>query len=196
MNSMAECPNCSCCPEETNPFGPLPRSDYADRFGPTTRDCIRLADTALRIKIEDDWSGGPGRSGNEMVFGGGKVIRESMGQSVVPRDPGKGKADTSAGSTAALPDTVITGVVVLDHWGIVKADVAIRDGDIVALGKAYNPETMNRLHDGGVSHNGIGPKPTDFVIGPDTEVIAGKDRILTAAWDRHARPLHLPRPDR
>lgn len=105
MNPMAECPNCSCCPEETNPFGPLPRSDYADRFGPTTRDCIRLADTALRIKIEDDWSGGPGRSGNEMVFGGGKVIRESMGQSVVPRDPGKGKTDTSAGSTAALPLT-------------------------------------------------------------------------------------------
>ncbi|AZS74965.1 urease subunit alpha [Streptomyces lydicus] len=191
---MAECPNCSCCPEEKTPFDPLPRPDYADRFGPTTRDCIRLADTALRIKIEDDWSGGPGRSGNEMVFGGGKVIRESMGQSVVPRDPGKGKTDTSAGSTAALPpDTVITGVVVLDHWGIVKADVAIRDGDIVALGKAYNPETMNRLHDGGLSHNGIGPKPTDFVIGPDTEVIAGKDRILTAGGiDTH---VHFICPD-
>ena len=150
MNSMAECPNCSCCPEEKGPFDPLLRPDYADRFGPTTRDCIRLADTALRIKIEDDWSGGPGRSGNEMVFGGGKVIRESMGQSVVPRDPGKGKTDTSAGRTAVVPpDTVITGVVVLDHWGIVKTDVALRDGNIVALGKAYNPETMNPLHDGG-----------------------------------------------
>ncbi|MFD3655639.1 urease subunit alpha [Streptomyces sp. NPDC058620] len=143
---------------------------------------------------EDDWSGGPGRSGNEMVFGGGKVIRESMGQSVVPRDPGKGMTGTSGGSTAEVPpDTVITGVVVLDHWGVVKADVAIRDGNIVALGKAYNPETMNPLHEGGVSHNGIGPKPTDFVIGPDTEVIAGKGRILTAGGiDTH---VHFICPD-
>ncbi|MFE9368090.1 urease subunit alpha [Streptomyces sp. NPDC006978] len=177
-----------------SPHAPLPRADYADRFGPTVRDRIRLADTALQIKIEDDWSGGPGRSGNEMVFGGGKVIRESMGQSVAPRDPGRGKNTTAAdGSVVLPPDTVITGAVVLDHWGIVKADVAIRDGHIAALGKAYNPETMDPLHEDGASHNGIGPKPTDFVIGPDTEVIAGNGRILTAGGiDTH---VHFICPD-
>ncbi|MFI2187381.1 urease subunit alpha [Streptomyces sioyaensis] len=188
---MAQCPECSCCQEELKPFDPLPRAAYADRFGPTTRDRIRLADTALQIKIEDDWSGGPEHSGNEMVFGGGKVIRESMGQSIAPRDPGV--TDKAAGSRVLPPDTVVTGVVVLDHWGIVKADVAIRDGNIVALGKAYNPETMNPLHENADSHNGIGPKPTDFVIGPDTEVIAGKDRILTAGGiDTH---VHFICPD-
>ncbi|WP_257138649.1 urease subunit alpha [Streptomyces sp. rh34] len=172
----------------------MTRPAYADRFGPTTRDRIRLADTALSVKIEDDWSGGPGRSGNEMVFGGGKVIRESMGQSVVERDPAKAGSGTSADpATAGPPDTVITGVVVLDHWGIVKADVALRDGNIVALGKAYNPETMNTLHDGAEPHNGIGPRPTDFVIGPDTEVISGKGRILTAGGiDTH---VHFICPD-
>ncbi|MEW9521337.1 urease subunit alpha [Streptomyces tubercidicus] len=173
------------------PFDPLPRADYADRFGPTTRDRIRLADTALQIKIEDDWSGGPGRSGNEMVFGGGKVIRESMGQSVAPRDPGE--SDKAAGSRVLPPDTVITSVVVLDHWGIVKADVGIRDGNIIALGKAYNPETMNRLYKGARKHNGVGPAPTDFVVGPDTEVISGKGRILTAGGiDTH---VHFVCPD-
>lgn len=91
------------------------------------------------------------------------------------------------------PDTVITGVVVLDHWGVVKADVAIRDGNIAALGKAYNPETMDPLHEEGTEHNGIGPRPTDFVIGPDTEVIAGKGRILTAGGiDTH---VHFICPD-
>lgn len=189
-----QCPDCSCCPEEPTAFDPLTRPAYADRFGPTTRDRIRLADTALSVKIEDDWSGGPGRSGNEMVFGGGKVIRESMGQSVVPRDPAKAKSGKSADpATAGPPDTVITGVVVLDHWGIVKADVALRDGNIVALGKAYNPETMNPLHEGAEPHNGIGPRPTDFVIGPDTEVISGKGRILTAGGiDTH---VHFICPD-
>ncbi|MCX4626351.1 urease subunit alpha [Streptomyces sp. NBC_01443] len=191
---MAQCPDCSCCHDEPKPSDPLTRAAYADRYGPTTRDCIRLADTALRIKIEDDWSGGPGRSGNEMVFGGGKVIRESMGQSIVPRDPGKARLGKPAGDTVAVPpDTVITGAVVLDHWGVVKADVAIRGGNIVALGKAYNPETMDPLHEEGASHNGIGPRPTDFVIGPDTEVIAGKGRILTAGGiDTH---VHFICPD-
>ncbi|MFJ8406081.1 urease subunit alpha [Streptomyces microflavus] len=172
----------------------MTRPAYADRFGPTVRDRIRLADTALSIRIEDDWSGGPGRSGNEMVFGGGKVIRESMGQSVVPRDPAKAKRGKSVGpATASPPDTVITGVVVLDHWGIVKADVALRNGNIVALGKAYNPETMDPLHEGAEPHNGIGPMPTDFVIGPDTEVISGKGRILTAGGiDTH---VHFICPD-
>ncbi|WP_432762243.1 urease subunit alpha [Streptomyces sp. NBC_01241] len=191
MNSVTECPDCSCCQETPKPSDPLTRAAYADRYGPTTRDRIRLADTALQIKIEDDWSGGPEHSGNEMVFGGGKVIRESMGQSIAPRDPDS--SDKAAGGRVLPPDTVITGVVVLDHWGIVKADVAIRDGDIVAFGKAYNPETMNRLHDGARKHNGIGPAPTDFVIGPDTEVIAGKGRILTAGGvDTH---VHFICPD-
>lgn len=94
------------------------------------------------------------------MFGGGKVIRESMGQSRVSRAEG-------------APDTVITGAVVLDHWGVVKADVALRGGDIVALGKAFNPETMNRRHDGHAV-------ATDIVIGPETEIIAGNGKILTA----------------
>ncbi|MEV0143759.1 MULTISPECIES: urease subunit alpha [unclassified Nonomuraea] len=145
---------------------PLTRTQYADRFGPTAGDRIRLADTNLRIEISEDWSGGPGRSGNEVIFGGGKVIRESMGQSCAPRDSAKFGAPQP-------PDTVITGAVVLDHWGVVKADVAIRDGRIVALGKAYNDETMDRLHDG---HE----RATDFLIGPETEVIAGNGKILTA----------------
>ncbi|KOU66833.1 urease subunit alpha [Streptomyces sp. MMG1533] len=171
------------------------REVYVDLFGPTTGDEIRLADTALRIKVTDDWSGGltkdpadpplvpapededngqgkdrskvsllTSRSGHEVVFGGGKVIRESMGQSATPRGDGED----------GPPDTVITGVVILDHWGVVKADVAIRDGRITALGKAYNPETMAKIHEGRTDG------PTDFVIGPETEVISGKGRILTA----------------
>ncbi|MPY47600.1 urease subunit alpha [Streptomyces acidicola] len=183
------------------------REVYVDLFGPTTGDEIRLADTALRIKVTDDWSGGlsrdrraglpvvpapdgkdtsdgkddcqgedeekvsplVSRSGNEMVFGGGKVIRESMGQSATPRGDGKD----------GPPDTVITGVVILDHWGVVKADVAIRDGRITALGKAYNPETMDKIHEGRTDWP-TRVRPTDFVIGPETEVISGKGRILTA----------------
>ncbi|MFI7704123.1 urease subunit alpha [Nonomuraea sp. NPDC049480] len=145
---------------------PLTRVEYADRFGPTAGDRIRLADTNLRIEVTEDWSGGPGRSGNEVVFGGGKVIRESMGQSCAPRDSAEPGAPQP-------PDTVITGAVILDHWGVVKADVAIRDGRIIALGKAYNDETMDPLHDG---HG----RATDFLIGPETEVIAGNGKILTA----------------
>jgi urease subunit alpha len=115
-----------------------------------------LADTNLLIEIEEDHCVG----GDESVFGGGKVIRESMGQSRVTRAEG------------AL-DLVITGAVVLDHWGIVKADVGIRDGRIVALGRAGNPDTMPGIHPG-------------LVIGPSTEVIAGNGRILTAgAIDTH-----------
>ncbi|NDU72370.1 urease subunit alpha [Actinomadura sp. DSM 109109] len=138
----------------------LERAEYADLYGPTAGDRIRLADTDLRIEITEDWAGGPGHSGDEVVFGGGKVIRESMGQSRVSRAEG-------------APDTVVTGVVVLDHWGVVKADVALRDGHIVAMGKAYNPETMNRRHDG---H----PVAADIVIGPETEIISGNGKILTA----------------
>lgn len=138
----------------------LTRQAYADLFGPTTGDRIRLADTDLVIEITDDRSGGPGRAGDEAVFGGGKVIRESMGQSRTTRAEG-------------APDTVITGAVVLDHWGIVKADVGIRDGRITALGKAGNPDTMDGVH-------------PDLVIGPETEIIAGNGKILTAgAIDTH-----------
>ncbi|MFG2116861.1 urease subunit alpha [Streptomyces sp. NPDC048718] len=138
----------------------LHRADYADLFGPTTGDRIRLADTDLLVRIEEDRSGGPGRAGEEAVFGGGKVIRESMGQSCVTRAEG-------------APDTVITGAVVIDHWGVVKADIGIRGGRITALGKAGNPDTMDGVH-------------PDLVIGPETEVIVGNGRIVTAgAVDTH-----------
>ncbi|WUH95363.1 urease subunit alpha [Streptomyces sp. NBC_00433] len=132
----------------------LTRPVYADLYGPTTGDRIRLADTDLLIEVERDLAGGPDLAGDEAVFGGGKVIRESMGQ---------GRATRAEGA----PDTVITGAVVLDHWGIVKADVGLRDGRITALGKAGNPDTMDGVH-------------PDLVIGPETEVIAGNGRILTA----------------
>ncbi|GGQ84230.1 urease subunit alpha [Couchioplanes azureus] len=132
------------------------RRRYAALYGPTVGDRIRLADTNLLIEVEEDRCAG----GDEVVFGGGKVIRESMGQSRATRAEG-------------TPDTVITGAVVLDHWGVVKADVGIRDGRIAALGKAGNPDTMDGVH-------------PDLVIGPGTEVIAGNGRILTAgAVDTH-----------
>ncbi|MEU1264659.1 urease subunit alpha [Streptomyces cellulosae] len=138
----------------------ISREAYADLFGPTTGDRIRLADTDLLVEIEEDRSGGPGRAGDEAVFGGGKVIRESMGQATVTRAEG-------------APDTVITGAVVVDHWGVVKADVGIRDGRITGIGKAGNPDTMDGVH-------------PDLVIGPETEIIAGNGRILTAgAIDAH-----------
>ncbi|PWW21994.1 urease subunit alpha [Geodermatophilus normandii] len=132
----------------------LSRERYAQLYGPTTGDRVRLADTDLLIEVEEDRCGGPGRAGEEAVFGGGKVIRESMGQ---------GRATRAEGA----PDLVITGAVVLDHWGIVKADVGVRDGRVVALGKAGNPDTMDGVH-------------PDLVIGPGTEVMAGNGRILTA----------------
>ena len=138
----------------------ISRAAYADLFGPTTGDRIRLADTDLLIEIEEDRSGGPGLAGDEAVFGGGKVIRESMGQSRATRAEG-------------TPDTVITGAVIVDHWGIVKADIGIRDGRITGIGKAGNPDTMDGVH-------------PDLVIGPETEIIAGNGRILTAgAIDAH-----------
>ena len=132
----------------------LGRDRYAQLFGPTVGDRIRLADTGLLIEVTEDRSGGPGRAGDEAVFGGGKVIRESMGQSRASRADG-------------APDTVITGVVILDHGGIIKADLGIRDGRIVAMGKAGNPDTMDGVH-------------PDLVIGPSTEIIAGNGKIVTA----------------
>ncbi len=141
----------------------LSRSRYAALFGPTTGDRIRLADTDLFVEITEDRSGGPGLAGDEAVFGGGKVLRESMGQGRVTRADG-------------APDTVITGVVIIDYWGIIKADIGIRDGRISAIGKAGNPDTMSGVH-------------PDLVVGPSTEIIAGNGRIVTAgAIDCH---VHL-----
>jgi urease subunit alpha len=140
----------------------LERDRYALLYGPTTGDRIRLADTDLLIEVTEDLSRGP-MAGDEAVFGGGKVIRESMGQSRATRADG-------------APDLVITGAVVLDHWGVVKADIGITDGRIVALGKAGNPDTMPGVHPG-------------LVIGPATEILAGNGKILTAgAIDCH---VHL-----
>jgi urease subunit alpha len=132
----------------------LPRRFYADMFGPTTGDRIRLADTDLFVEIERDFA----IYGEEVKFGGGKVIRDGMGQSQVPRSGG-------------AVDTVITNAVILDHWGIVKADIGLKDGRIAAIGKAGNPD--------------IQPGVT-IVIGPGTEVIAGEGKIVTAGgFDSH-----------
>ena len=132
----------------------LSRARYAALYGPTTGDRIRLADTDLFVEITEDRSGGPGLAGDEAVFGGGKVLRESMGQSRATRADG-------------APDTVITGAVILDYWGIIKADIGIRDGRIVAIGKAGNPDIMSGVH-------------PDLVVGPSTEIIAGNGKIVTA----------------
>lgn len=141
----------------------LTRARYAALFGPTTGDRIRLADTDLFVEITEDRSGGPGLAGDEAVFGGGKVLRESMGQSRATRADG-------------APDTIITGAVIIDYWGIIKADIGIRDGRIAAIGKAGNPDIMSGVH-------------PDLVVGPSTEVISGNGRILTAgAIDCH---VHL-----
>ncbi len=137
----------------------ISRARYRQLFGPTTGDRVRLADTDLIIEVEQDLCIG----GDEAVFGGGKVIRESMGQS------GRTRAE-------GTPDLIITGALILDHWGIVKADIGIRDGRIVGIGKAGNPDTMS----------GVDPA---LVIGPSTEIMAGNGRILTAgAIDCH---VHL-----
>ena len=125
----------------------ISRRAYADMFGPTTGDRVRLGDTDLIVEVEADHA----TFGEEVKFGGGKVIRDGMGQSQRPR----------AGSV----DTVITNALIVDHWGIVKADVGIRDGLICAVGKAGNPDTQPGV---------------DIVIGPGTEAIAGEGRILTA----------------
>ncbi|MBV9244702.1 MAG: urease subunit alpha [Methylobacteriaceae bacterium] len=132
----------------------LPRAAYADMFGPTTGDKVRLADTELFIEVERDFA----TYGEEVKFGGGKVIRDGMGQS---------QASRAAGAV----DTVVTNAVILDHWGIVKADVGITDARLAAIGKAGNPDVQ--------------PGVT-IVIGPGTEVIAGEGKILTAGgFDTH-----------
>jgi len=126
----------------------ITRSAYAGMFGPTTGDRVRLADTELFIEVEQDLT----TYGEEVKFGGGKVIRDGMGQSQVTREGG-------------AMDTVITNALIVDHWGIIKADVGLKDGRIAAIGKAGNPDTQP-----GVS----------IIIGPGTEIIAGEGRILTA----------------
>ena len=134
--------------------GKIQRSVYADMFGPTTGDRVRLADTDLIIEVEKDFT----VYGEEVKFGGGKVIRDGMGQS---------QATNKQGAV----DTVITNALILDHWGIVKADVGIKGDRIAAIGKAGNPD--------------IQPGVT-IVIGPGTEVIAGEGKILTAGgFDTH-----------
>src|SRR3989454_6563861 len=131
----------------------IPRSTYADLYGPTAGDRVRLADTDLVIEVEKDCT----TYGDEITFGGGKVIRDGMGQS---------SAATREGRRGAL-DLVITNALIIDHWGIVKADIGIRDGRIVKVGKAGNPDTMA----------GVDPA---LVVGASTEVIAGENLIVTA----------------
>ena len=143
-------------PRASNALPPtsLPRAHYAEMFGPTTGDKIRLADTELVIEVEKDFT----TYGEEVKFGGGKVIRDGMGQAQTTRARG-------------AVDTVITNAVILDHWGIVKADVGLKDGLIHAIGKAGNPD--------------IQPGVT-IIVGPGTEVIAGEGKILTAGgFDTH-----------
>ena len=126
----------------------ISRRAYAETYGPTTGDRLRLADTELIMEVEKDFT----VYGDEVKFGGGKVIRDGMGQGQTPRSQG-------------AVDTVITNALILDWWGIVKADIGLRDGRICAIGKAGNPDTQ-----AGVT----------IVVGPGTEAIAGEGHILTA----------------
>ena len=127
----------------------IPRTAYADMYGPTTGDRVRLADTELFVEVERDFT----IYGEEVKFGGGKVIRDGMGQSQLT-------------NAAGAADTVITNALIIDHWGIVKADVSLIGGRIAAIGKAGNPDVQPGI---------------DIVIGPGTEIIAGEGKILTAA---------------
>jgi len=132
----------------------LSRAEYAAMFGPTTGDKVRLADTELFIEVEKDLT----TYGEEVKFGGGKVIRDGMGQSQITR-------------AAGAVDTVITNALIVDHAGIIKADIGLKDGRIAAIGKAGNPDTQSGV---------------DIIIGPGTEVIAGEGKIITAGgFDSH-----------
>ncbi|MGV2123115.1 urease subunit alpha [Agrobacterium vitis] len=132
----------------------MSRAAYASMFGPTTGDKVRLADTELFIEVEKDFT----HYGDEVKFGGGKVIRDGMGQSQMTRADG-------------AVDTVITNALIVDHWGIVKADIGLKDGRIVAIGKAGNPDTQPGV---------------DIIVGPGTEAIAGEGKIVTAGgMDSH-----------
>src|SRR6201987_6082100 len=132
----------------------MSRAAYAQMFGPTVGDRIRLADTDLLIEVEQDYT----VYGEEVRFGGGKVIRDGMGQSQRSRAEG-------------AVDTVITNALILDHWGVVKADIALKAGRIASIGKAGNPDVQSNV---------------DIVIGPGTEIISGEGTILTAGGiDNH-----------
>jgi urease subunit alpha len=135
----------------------IPRRTYADLCGPTKGDRIRLADTDLIVEVEKDFT----HYGDEITFGGGKVIRDGMGQSSTAT-----REAPARGNPGAL-DLVITNAVILDHWGIVKADIGVKNGRIVKIGKAGNPDTMD----------GVDP---ELVVGAATEVIAGENLIVTA----------------
>src|ERR1700712_3824431 len=126
----------------------ISRAAYAAMYGPTVGDRVRLADTELFIEVEKDLT----TYGEEVKFGGGKVIRDGMGQSQVTRAGG-------------AVDTVITNALIVDHWGIVKADIGLKDGRISAIGKAGNPDTQPGV---------------DIVIGPGTEIISCEGAIVTA----------------
>ncbi|ASY57539.1 urease subunit alpha [Sinorhizobium sp. CCBAU 05631] len=132
----------------------MSRAAYANMFGPTVGDRVRLADTELFIEVEKDFT----TYGEEVKFGGGKVIRDGMGQSQVTREGG-------------AVDTVITNALIVDHWGIVKADIGLKDGRIAAIGKAGNPDTQPGVN---------------IIVGPGTEAIAGEGKIVTAGgMDSH-----------
>ena len=131
----------------------IPRRTYADLYGPTTGDRVRLGDTELIVEIEKDFA----HYGDEVTFGGGKVIRDGMGQS----------SSALREAQAGALDLVITNAIVLDHWGIVKGDIGVKDGRIVKVGKAGNPDTMD----------GVDP---ELVVGAATEVVAGENLIVTA----------------
>ena len=132
----------------------ISRFDYAGMYGPTTGDKLRLADTEIIIEVERDLT----TYGEEVKFGGGKVIRYGMGQSQVTRAGG-------------AVDTVITNALIVDHTGIYKADVGLKDGRIAAIGKAGNPDTQSGVN---------------IIVGPGTEAIAGEGKILTAGgFDSH-----------
>jgi urease alpha subunit len=140
----------------------ITRAGYADMFGPTTGDRVRLADTDLLVEVEKDFT----LYGEEVKFGGGKVIRDGMGQSQL----------TNAQGAA---DTVITNALIIDHWGIVKADVSLVAGRIAKIGKAGNPDIQPGV---------------DIIIGPGTEIIAGEGKILTAGGiDAHIHFIWWPR---
>src|SRR6202453_1479877 len=140
----------------------IKRTVYADMFGPTTGDRVRLADTGRVIEVEKDFT----VYGDEVKFGGGKVIRDGRGQSQITNRQG-------------AVDTVITNALILDHWGIVKADIGLKDGRIAAIGKAGNPDIQPGI---------------DIVIGPGTEIIAGEGMIVTAGRiDTHSHNI-CPQP--
>ena len=133
---------------------------YAEMFGPTVGDRLRLADTNLVVEVEQDFTLNAGGYGEEVKFGGGKTIRDGMAQSQRTRD-GAGTGPQAAGAV----DTVMTNALIIDHWGIVKADIGLKGGRIVAIGKAGNPDTQPGV---------------DIVIGPGTEVISCEGNIVTA----------------